>query len=120
MTQSIARTNTPQQYFEHVGNLESQTAIARIAQQMVNHEECGLKYTYVNVGEENLLQAFDVLLANHSSTSREEWVGLKESCLLLLGPPTASCIDYLISGLRTSAIAELAIWSAGMALIFTN
>ena len=48
MTQSIARTDTPQEYFAHVGNLESQDAIALIAQQMLNREQCGLKQAVVH------------------------------------------------------------------------
>jgi len=45
---------------------------------------------------------------------------MKKSYLLLLGSPNASCIDHLISGLRTPAIAESAIRSAGIALIDAN
>lgn len=120
MTQSIVRTNTPQEYFAHVGSLESQEAIAHIAQQILNHDQCGLRQACVDVGEEELLQAFESLLTNCASTSREQWAGLKESCLLLLGSPIASCIDHLISGLRTPAIAESAIRSAGIALIDAN
>ena len=59
MTQSIARTNTPQEYFAHVGNLESQDALALIAQKMLNHEQCGLKQACLDREEEKLLQAFD-------------------------------------------------------------
>ena len=120
MSQSISRTNTPQEYFAHVGNLESQEAIAHIAQQMIAHEQSGLRQACTDAAEEDLLQAFETLLNNCASTSREQWAGLKESCLLLLGSPIASCIDHLISGLRTPAIAESAIRSAGIALIEAN
>ena len=57
MPQSIARTDTPQEYFAHVGNLESQAAIALIAQQMLSHKQCGLKQACLDVEEEDLLQA---------------------------------------------------------------
>ena len=120
MSQSIVRTDTPQEYFAHVGNLESQAAITLIAQQMLNHEQCGLKQACLDGEEEKLLQAFEMLLSDYESTSREQWAGLKESCLLLLGSHIASCVDHLISGLRTPAIAESALRSAGMALISAN
>ena len=45
---------------------------------------------------------------------------MKESCLMLLGSPIASCVDHLISGIRTPAIAESALRSAGTALIEAN
>ena len=120
MSQSIVRTDTPQEYFAHVGSLESQAAIARIAQQMLSHEQCGLKQACLDAEESHLLQTFERLLSDYEGTSREQWAGLKESCLLLLGSPIASCVDHLISGLRTPAIAESAIRSAGMALIVAN
>lgn len=120
MSQSIARTDTPQEYFAHVGNLESQKAIANIARQMIKHEQYGLKHVYIEPAEEELIQAFDELVFSYSETTREQWAGLKESCLMLLGSPIASCIDHLISGLRTPAIAESAIRSAGIALIAAN
>ena len=62
---------------------------------------------------------FETLLADYVGTTREQWAGLKE-CLLLLGSHIASSIDHLISGLRTPAIAESAIRSAGFALIAAN
>jgi hypothetical protein len=120
MIQSTARTNTPQEYFAHVGNLESQEVIALIAQKMLTHEQYGLQRVCLNAEEVKLLQAFERLLADYKGTSRAQWAGLKESCLLLLGSHVASCIDHLISGLRTPAIAESAIRSAGMALIAAN
>jgi hypothetical protein len=120
MPQSIARTNTPQEYFAHVGSLESQGAIALIAQQMLNHEQCGLNQICLDAAEEKLLQAFETLLFDYEDTTRAQWAELKESCLLLLGSCIASCIDHLISGLRTPAIAESAIRSAGLALIAAN
>ncbi|MEM9092926.1 MAG: hypothetical protein AAGC93_29900 [Cyanobacteria bacterium P01_F01_bin.53] len=120
VSQSIARTNTPQEYFAHVGSLESQEAIALIAQQMIGHEQCGLQQACLDVEEEALLEAFETLLADYASTTREQWAGLKESCLLLLGSHIASTIDHLISGLRTPAIAKSAIRSAGFALIAAN
>ena len=120
MTQSIARTHTPQEYFAHVGNLESQKAIAHVAQSMLNHKQCGLKYACVDAEEEKLLQAFETLLSEFEGITREQWAGLKESCLMLLGSHIATCIDHLISGLRTPAIAESALRSAGFALISAN
>lgn len=120
MAQSIARTNTPQEYFAHVGSLESQEAIAHVARQMLIHEKNGLLQACLGVDEKELLQAFGKLLEDYERTTREQWAGLKESCLLLLGSPVASCVDHLISGLRTPAIAESAIRSAGMALIAAN
>lgn len=120
MSQSIGRTNTPQEYFAHVGNLESQAAIAYIAKQMLDHQQSGLKQSCINSAEEDLLRSFSMLLDNYPEATREQWAELKESCLMLLGSPIASCIDHLISGLRTPAIAESALRSAGMALIAAN
>ena len=120
MSQSIARTNTPQEYFAHVGSLESQEAIALIARKMISQEQVGLKHSCLCAEEEQLLEAFEVLLADYANTTREQWAGLKESYLLLLGSQIASSIDHLISGLRTPAIAESAIRSAGIALIAAN
>ena len=120
MPQSIARTNTPQEYFAHVGSLESQKAIALIAQQMLSHDQYGLKRACLDAEEKELLRAFEMLLSDYEATSREQWAGLKESCLMLLGSHIASCVDHLISGLRTPAIAESAIRSAGIALITAN
>ena len=120
MSQLIARTNTPQEYFAHVGSLENQTAITLIAQQMLSHEQYGLKQVCIEPKEKELLQAFEILLSDYEGTTREQWAGLKESCLMLLGSHIASCVDHLISGLRTPAIAESAIRSAGFALIAAN
>ena len=51
----------------------------------------------------------------------QAWRKTKDTnCLLLLGSHIASAIDHLISGLRTPAIAESAIRSAGLALIAAN
>ena len=88
-----------------MGSLESREAIAHIAQRMIAHEQSGLRQACIEAAEEELLRAFETLLNNCASTSREQWAGLKESCLLLIGSPIASCIDHLISGLRTPAIA---------------
>jgi hypothetical protein len=107
----VPRTNTPQEYFAHVGSLESQGAIALIAGHMLNHEQCGLKQACLDVEEEKLLQTFEKLLSDYEGTRREQWAGLKENCLLLLGSHIASCIDHLISGLRTPAIIKSAIYS---------
>lgn len=128
MTESPNHTNTPQEYLAHVGNLESQEAIAHIAQKMITHEQSGLRQACVEIGEEELLRAFETLLNICDTTSREQWAELKESFLLLLGSPIASCVDHLISGLRTpancqvsaGAIAGSAIRSAGIALIDAN
>jgi hypothetical protein len=87
---------------------------------MLNHEQCGLKQACLDVEEEKLLQTFEKLLFDYEGTTREQWAGLKENCLLLLGSHIASCVDHLISGLRTPAIAESAIRSAGLASIATN
>lgn len=119
MTQTTLRTNTPQEYFKHVGLLESQEAVASVARKMLQDECNGLVQACISQDERELLEAFSMLLSNHN-TSREQWAGMKESCLMLLGSPIASCVDHLISGLRTPAIAESALRSAGMALIEAN
>jgi hypothetical protein len=87
---------------------------------MLNHEQCGLNQVCLEAAEEKLLQTFETLLSDYEDTTREQWAGLKESCLILLGSHIASCVDHLISGLRTPAIAESAIRSAGLALIAAN
>jgi hypothetical protein len=78
--------------------------IALIAQQMLTHEQCGLNQVCLDAAEEKLLQAFETLLFDYDGTTREQWVGLKESCLILLGSHIASCVYYLISELRTPAM----------------
>ncbi|MEL6554878.1 MAG: hypothetical protein AAFQ63_15645 [Cyanobacteria bacterium J06621_11] len=87
---------------------------------MINHEQCGLRQACLDVDEEALLEAFETLLSDYAGTTRDQWAGLKESCLLVLGSHTASSIDHLISGFRTPAVAESAIRSAGFALIAAN
>ncbi|MEL7071668.1 MAG: hypothetical protein AAGN15_23875 [Cyanobacteria bacterium J06581_3] len=78
------------------------------------HQAC------LDVEEEALLKAFETLLSDYAGTTRERWAGLKGSWLLLLGSHIASSIDHWISGLRTPAIAESAIRSAGFALVAAN
>ena len=51
---------------------------------MISHEQCGLHQACLDVEEEALLEAFETLLANYAGTTREQWAGLKESCLLLV------------------------------------
>lgn len=72
MPQSIARTNTPQEYFAHVGSLKSQEAIALIAQQMISHKQCGLHQACLDVEEEALLEAFETPLADSAGATREQ------------------------------------------------
>lgn len=117
MPQMMERTNTPQEAFAHVGNLESQEAIALISKQMLSHSQTGLWAVALNDDERELLGKFEAKLADYENVSRSEWAELKESCLLLLGSPVASVIDHLISALRTPAIAESAIRSAGWQLM---
>lgn len=120
MTATTERTNTPQEYFAHVGNLENEDAIAAIAKQMLQHSVSGLWSVALSDEERELLGHFERLLNNYQSASREQWAGLKESCLLLLGSQVANVVDHLTSAMRTPAIAESAIRSAGFALIAAN
>ena len=120
MSQLIGHTNTPQEYFAHVSSLESPRVIALTAQQMLGHGQCELNQACLGAEEKELLQTFEMLLSDYEGTSREQWAGLKESCLLLRGLHIASYVDHLISGLRTPVIAESAIRSAGVALIAAN
>lgn len=118
--QAIDRTQTPQETFPHVGALENQAAIAHIAKQMLQHTQFGLWAACLEPDERNLLQRFEELLSDYQSTSREQWADLKERCLMLLGSQVATTIDHLVSAMRTPAIAESAIRSAGFALIAAN
>ena len=114
------RTDTPQEYFPHVGKLESQEAIAAISRQMLAHSEAGLWAIALDDEERSLLDRFESLLSNYQETTRVQWAELKEACLLLLGSPIASVIDHLVSAMRTPAIAESAIRSAGWQLVKAN
>ena len=118
--QAIDRTQTPQEHFPHVGSLENQDAIAHIAKQMLQHTQHGLWTACIETAERDLLTRFEELLSDYQKTSREQWAGLKESCLKLLGSQVATTIDHLVSAMRTPAIAESAIRSAGFALIAAN
>ena len=120
MTTTKERTDTPQEYYPHVGNLESQDAIATIARQMLTHSQAGLWAVALGDEERSLLGKFEALLSGYQQATRAEWAGLKESCLLLLGSEVASVIDHLVSAMRTPAIAESAIRSAGWQLIKAN
>lgn len=120
MALAKVRTHTPQEYFAHVGNLESQDAIASVAKQMLHHSASGLWAVAITDDERELLGHFERLLSAYQTTSRGQWAGLKESCLLLLGSQVASVVDHLTSAMRTPAIAESAIRSAGLALIAAN
>jgi len=117
---TVERTDTPQEYYPHVGNLESQAAIAAISKQMLAHTQAGLWAVATTDDERALLGQFEALLSDYADTSRAQWAALKEACLLLLGSPIASVIDHLVSALRTPAIAESAIRSAGWQLITAN
>jgi hypothetical protein len=120
MTIANDRTQTPQEAFAHVGNLENQEAIALISKQMLGHTQSGLWAVAVDDDDRALLGKFEAKLADYEGTTRAEWAELKEQCLLLLGSPVASVVDHLISALRTPAIAESAIRSAGWQLIQAN
>lgn len=118
--QLTEKTDTPQEHFPHVGSLESQDAIAVIAKQMLGHTQSGLWAVAITDDERALLGLFEAKLSDYRATSRGDWATLKESCLLLLGSPIASVVDHLISAMRTPAIAESAIRSAGWQLIQAN
>lgn len=118
--QTNDRTYTPQEFFAHVGRLEDQAAIALISKEMLGHSQWGLWAVALDDDDRSLLGQFEALLSNYQETTRAQWATLKESCLLLLGSHVASSIDHLISAMRTPAIAESAIRSAGFALISAN
>lgn len=118
--QAIERTKTPQEHFPHVGSLENQDAIAHVAKQMLQHTQYGLWTACIETAERDLLTRFEELLSDYQQTSREQWASLKENCLKLLGSQVATTIDHLVSAMRTPAIAESAIRSAGFALIAAN
>lgn len=120
MTTTKERTLTPQESFPHVGNLESQDAIAGIARQMLTHSQAGLWAVALDDEERSLLGQFEALLSNYQGTTRAQWAEIKEACLLLLGSEVGGVIDHLVSAMRTPAIAESAIRSAGWQLIKAN
>lgn len=120
MTIANDRTQTPQEAFAHVGNLESKEAIAGISREMMQHTQSGLWAVAMTGEERALLGRFEKRLANYEQTTRAEWAALKEDCLLLIGSPVASVVDHLVSAMRTPAIAESAIRSAGWQLIQAN
>ena len=130
-------TLTPQNTdltFPLVGSLENHDTISQIGLAMLNHAECGLfaiakddnwialdnNSDGPRLNESLLCRHLKKRLEGHPETSREEWARLKEFALLLHGGPLASCIDYLASAMRTPAISESAIRSAGMAFYDAN
>ena len=118
--QTTDRTHTPQEFLAHVGQLEDQAAIVAIAKEMLSHSQWGLWAVAIDDDERSLLGQFEALLSDYQKTTRAQWATLKEACLLLLGSHVASTIDHLVSAMRTPAIAESAIRSAGFALIAAN
>lgn len=116
----IDQTLTPQNAFPLVGNLEDKGRICELANRMVAPLGNGLMDCAIGDDEEALLTAFQQRLSACQETSREGWALIKEHCLTLLGSPVANCVDHLCSALRTPAIAESALRSAGIALIEAN
>ena len=114
------RTFTPQEAFKRVGHLENLDAIASISLKILNDSKSGLWAVALTDAERELLGKFDSRLKNYAEVSRASWAELKEDCLLLIGSQVAAVIDHLVSAMRTPAIAESAIRSAGFALIQAN
>lgn len=114
------RTLTPQEAFNRVGHLENQDAIAAISATILDDKKSGLWTVALNDAERELIGKFDASLKNYTEVSRAAWAQIKEDCLLLIGSHVAAVIDHLVSAMRTPAIAESAIRSAGFALIKAN
>ena len=114
------QTLTPQNAFPLVGSLEDKSRICEISRRMLAPVGSGLKNCAIGDDEDALLVAFEERLSDCQEIDREGWALMKEHCLTLLGSPVASCVDHLCSALRTPAIAESALRSAGHALIEAN
>ena len=114
------QTLTPQNAFPLVGKFEDKKRICAIAHQMVGDEVSGLVVCALGDEEVALLAEFTMLLNSCQETTCEQWAGIKEQCLALIGSPVATTVDHLCSALRTPAIAESALWSAGHTLIEAN
>lgn len=114
------RTLTPQEAFNRVGHLENLDAIAAISMTILNDKKSGLWSVALDDAERELIGKFDDSLKNYGDVSRATWAQIKEDCLLLIGSHVAAVIDHLVSAMRTPAIAESAIRSAGFGLIKAN
>lgn len=115
-----ASTLTPQNAFPLTGSLEATDTIAAISLKILDHSKYGLAKVSQGVDDDWLCRHFSDRLNRQPETTRSEWARMKEFCLLFHGSPIAQCIDYLSSAMRTPAIAESAIRSAGDALYRAN
>ena len=113
------RTQTAQEQYAHVGNLENPDAIASIAIELLNADD-GFYSACLTRDEHQLCNQLQKLLSQYPDTTRADWAALKEACLRQLGSHVASAIDHIASAMRTPAIAESALRSAGWALIEAN
>ena len=113
----IEQTLTPQNAFPLVGSLEDESVIQNIALAILTDKKAGLMLACVDGNEGRLCRHLHrVLLAYPDNVNRADIARIKEMALLYWGGPVAVCVDCIASAMRTPAVAESAIRSAGTAL----
>lgn len=111
------QTLTPQNAFPLVGSLEDEKAIRAVALRLITDEAAGLLRCSISEEERLVCRHLLRVLDKYPNNTRREEIGrVKEIALLYWGSPIMSAIDYLGSAMRTPAIAESAIRSAGNAM----
>ena len=112
-----AQTLTPQNAFPLVGSLEDEQAIKAVALRLVTDEAAGLLKCCLSEDERFVCRHLLRVLDKYPDKAKRKEIGrVKEIALLHWGSPVMSAVDYLGSAMRTPAIAESAIRSAGNAL----
>jgi len=112
-----AQTLTPQNAFPLVGSLEDEQAIKAVALRLVTDEAAGLLKCCLSEDQRLVCRHLLRVLAKYPEEAKRKEIGrVKEIALLHWGSPVMSAVDYLGSAMRTPAIAESAIRSAGNAL----
>ncbi|MEM9005720.1 MAG: hypothetical protein AAGE59_19625 [Cyanobacteria bacterium P01_F01_bin.86] len=117
------QTRTPQNVaalFPLSGNLENIETVAAIALAIINDQSLGLLVCCQDDSERELTHDIRDLVSQASNIDRDTWARAKEQALLLGGSPVADCLSFLVSGLRTPAVAESTLRSALGALKHAN
>lgn len=117
------QTRTPQNVavlFPLSGNLENIETVAAITLAIIGDQDLGLLVCCQDGAERELTSYIGDLVSRASDIDRDTWARAKERALLLGGSPVADCLSFLVSGLRTPAVAESTLRSALGALKKAN
>ena len=110
-------TLTPQNAFPLVGSLEDEKAIKAVALRLITDDAAGLLRCCISDDEQLVCRHLLRVLDKYPDDAKRKEIGrVKEIALLHWGSPIMSAVDYLASAMRTPAIAESAIRSAGNAM----